>query len=162
MTSIRQDSRQMTNETSFHLLTQPTHTPGHPGCPRLTPPSTPGTKVGKCELTPRSCSPRTRTTTINTASNAAQSPVGPAVFGESTAPAVLFLYMRTAALRAVPTPSLGSIAHAARSQRFKRTTTEALTVSEIQVGKVEGVTEARLAGAEKEPVDGERTSCMKR
>ena len=49
MTSIRQDGCQKTNETSFHLLTQPTHTPGHPGCPWITPPDTPGTKVEKCE-----------------------------------------------------------------------------------------------------------------
>lgn len=34
-------------------------------------------------------------------------------------------------------------------------------MSNTQVEKVEGVTEARLAGAEKEPVDEERTSWMK-
>ena len=34
-------------------------------------------------------------------------------------------------------------------------------MTKIQVEKAEGVTEARLAGAEKEPVDEERTSCMK-
>ena len=143
-------------------LIQSAYTPGHPGCPRLSPPSTPGTKVGKCELTPRSCSPRTRTTTTNTASNAAQSPVGPAVFWESTVPAVFFLYTCTAPLRAVPTPSLFAASDMLQGARDSKGLQPRLWQWVTYKWKRwRRVTEARLAGAEKEPVDKERTSWMK-